>query len=337
MAISSGVRAPRALIKIGGQSFEVLSATVSQEATKQSATMTVECALNEFPGGDKFFADLSDNTAEMTIDGVQLIEGEWDTCIINYDHTTVSLSGADTSAKLHEKKSSEKFTNQTREQIVETIAQRNGLSAQVVIATLMAGKLWQIDWAKLTDGVSDAAILHKLAELSGARWWVKTGTLYFQDKVTVQSTYEVRYQSGGLSEPSSGDFISMYISLNLQAEKDITVTVKSWHQKKKLTVSSSTTLNGSISGNLTYDYRTPGLEQDHADDLANNKANELARHRIQIDVRVVGDPLIDIGQGLQLIGTAFAQTLNMDRIYHSIDDHGYIMDITARTAGLEGV
>ena|ERR1019366_2354927 len=101
----------------------------------------------------------------------------------------------------------------------------------------------------------------------------------------------------------------------------------------KQTVTATTTVPGSIAGELTYNYRTPGLEQDHADDLAKNKADELARHRVQVDVRLVGDPLIDIGDGLQLIGTAFAQILEMDRIYHSIDPSGYIMDITAKSAG----
>jgi hypothetical protein len=36
MAITSGVRAPRAQIMIGGQSFNVLSASVNQEATRRS-------------------------------------------------------------------------------------------------------------------------------------------------------------------------------------------------------------------------------------------------------------------------------------------------------------
>jgi hypothetical protein len=35
---------------IGGQSFGVLSATVNQEATRRSSTMSATCALNSFPG-----------------------------------------------------------------------------------------------------------------------------------------------------------------------------------------------------------------------------------------------------------------------------------------------
>jgi phage protein D len=331
MAISSGVRAPRAQITIGGQSFNVLSARVNQEGTRRSSTMSALCALNTFPGGDAFFHDLSDNSGSISIDGIPLVTGEWDNVNIGYDETGVALTGRDSSISLHERKSSEKFNNQTRAQIVNMIAQRNGFQAQVAQATLMAGKLFQIDWAKLTDGVSDAAILHKLAELSGARWWVKNGTLYFKRKGDLSSNYIVRYQGGG-SGPSKGDFIQMGLSLNLQAAKTIEVNVLSWHQKKKKTLTAKKTAKGQIGSTLTYNYRAPGLEQDHVDDLAMNKANEHARHEIEVQATLVGDPSIDVGMGLQLIGTAFAQTLEMDHISHSIGKHGYTMEITAKSS-----
>jgi len=297
MAITSGVRAPRAQITIGGQSFNVLSARVNQEATRRSSTMSASCALNTFPGGDAFFAGLSDNSGSIAIDGVPLVTGEWDGAIIGYGETIVQLSGRDSSISMHENKSSEKFNNQTRSDIVNTVAQRNGFQAQVAQETLMAGKLFQIDWAKLTDGVSDAAILHKLAELSGARWWVKNGTLYFKGKGDISSSYIVRYQGGGPG-PSSGDFLSLHTALNFQAGKTIGVNVKSWHQKKKQTISSTKTVKGHIGRTLTYNYRSPGLEQDHADDLATNKANEHARHEIEVQLDLVGDPAIDVGMGL---------------------------------------
>jgi hypothetical protein len=182
MAITSGVRAPRAQVMIGGQSFGVLSATVNQEATRRSSTMSASCALNSFLGGDAFFAGLSDNSGAISIDGVTLVSGEWDAWRIGYGETIVQMSGRDSSISLHERKSSEKFNNQTRSDIVNTVAQRNNLQAQVDSLPLLAGKLFQIDWAKLTDGVSDAAIIHKLAELSGARWWVKNGILYFKGR-----------------------------------------------------------------------------------------------------------------------------------------------------------
>ncbi len=331
MAITSGVRAPRAQVTIGGQSFGVLSARVNQEATRRSSTMEASCALNSFPGGDAFFAGLSDNSGSISIDGIPLVTGEWDAWRIGYGETIVQMSGRDSSISLHERKSSEKFNNQKRSEIVNTIAQRNGLQAQVAQANLMAGKLFQIDWAKLTDGVSDAAILHKLAELSGARWWVKNGTLYFKGKGDITSSYIVRYQAGDPG-PSSGDFLSLHLGINCQAGKTISVNVKSWHQKKKQTISSTKTVKGHIGKTLTYNYRSPGLEQDHADDLAMNKANEAARHEIELQLNLVGDPSIDVGMGLQLIGTAFAQTYEMDHVCHDIGEYGYTMHITAKSA-----
>src|SRR6202023_2926718 len=155
MAITSGVRAPRAQVMIGGQSFCVLSAAVNQEATRRSSTMFASCALNTFPGGDAFLAGLSDNKGSVSIDGVSLCDGEWDSATIGYDGTVVTLTRRDSSTSLHERKSSEKFNNQTRSDIVKTVAKRNNLQVQADQLPLLAGKLFQIDWAKLTDGVSD--------------------------------------------------------------------------------------------------------------------------------------------------------------------------------------
>jgi hypothetical protein len=45
-----------------------------------------------------------------------------------------------------------------------------------------------------------------------------------------------------------------------------------------------------------------------------------------------GDPSIDVGMGLRLIGTAFAQTYEMDHICHQIGPDGYTMQITAKSA-----
>lgn len=331
MAIVSGVRAPRAQVMIGGQSFNVLSATVNQEATRKSSTMSASCALNSFPGGDAFFAGLSDNKGSVSIDGVSLCDGEWDSVAISYITTIVTLSGTDASTSMHQKKSSEKFNNKTRGEIVGDVAKRNNLSAQVDKLPLLAGKLFQIDWAKLTDGVSDAAIIHKIAELSGARWWVKGGVLYFKGKSDNSSNYTVHYQGG---EPSSGDFITLDLLVNLQAAKSIEVNVNSWNQKKKQTFTSQKKLLGSISPGrpLVYNYRTPGMEQDHVDDLAKNKAAEHARHEVELHVALVGDTSIDIGMGLQLVGTAFAQTYEMDQICHRINHDGYIMEIIAKSS-----
>jgi hypothetical protein len=67
MEITSNIRAPRAQVMIGGQSFGVLSATVNQEATRRSSTMSASCALNSFPGGDAFFAGQSDNKGRRRV------------------------------------------------------------------------------------------------------------------------------------------------------------------------------------------------------------------------------------------------------------------------------
>jgi hypothetical protein len=66
--------------------------------------MAASCALNSFPGGDAFFAGFTDNKGSITIDGVSLCHGEWDTAVIGYNGTVVSLSGRDESVSLHNNK-----------------------------------------------------------------------------------------------------------------------------------------------------------------------------------------------------------------------------------------
>lgn len=324
------VRALRASITIGGQSFDIISGGAHQEATKRSSTMHALCALKDFPGREAFFADMSDNTGGIYSGDTALVDGEWDHVGIDLVDGVVRLSGRDKSAALHEKKSSEKFNNMSRSEVVEKVAKRNGLQAQVDGGKLKAGKLFQIDWAKLTDGVSDAAIIHKLAELEGARWWVKGSTLHFKGKDEGSSTYSVQYQPP-MGGPASGNFLRLSLALNVQAGKTLKVNVKSWHTKKKKTIEATKTLNGN-GGTLTWNYRQPGLEQDHADDLALKKLTEHSRHELTLDVEMVGDPSIDVGMGLQLQGTAFDQTFEMDSIHHSLGQGGHTMRITAKSA-----
>jgi hypothetical protein len=303
------VRSLNALITIGGTSIPIISGGADQEATRRSSTMHALCALKDFPGREAFFASLSDNSGAIYSGSTALVDGEWDTASIDLVDGLVRLSGRDKSAALHEKKSSEKFNNMSRSEVVQKVAGRNGLQAQVDNSSLKAGKLFQIDWAKLTDGVSDAAIIHKLAELEGARWWVKGTTLYFKGKSDISSNYAVQYRApaGG---PASGNFIRLSFSINLQAAK---------------------TLNGN-GGTLTWNYRHPGLEQDHADDLALKKLAEHSRHELTVDVEMVGDPQIDVGMGLQLQGTAFDQVFEMDAVHHMLGPGGHTMKIIAKSA-----
>lgn len=329
MPITSGVHRLNAAVTIDGRRIDILSGGADQEATRKSSTMHALCALKDF-GGDRVFASLASLNGSLIVNGTTLVDGVWDTASIDYDDQVVRLSGRDKSAALHENKPSEKFNNKKRSEVIELIAKRNGLQVKIDGGILHAGKKFQIDWAMLAHGISDASIIHQIAELEGARWWVKGSTLYFSSKSSQGSSYPVIFQAGG-SGPNAGNFIRLRASINLQAAKTLKVLVNGWHTKKKKVISSSKSLNG-VGGTLTYNYRTPGVEQDHADDLALRKLAEHSRHELTLDIHMVGDTSIDIGMGLQLLGTAFDQTYDIDSIHHQIGQDGYTMAIRAKAA-----
>ena len=81
--------------------------------------------------------------------------------------------GATSRAQLHAIKSSQVSINQPGSQIVQQLAAQAGLSVQADTSALMAGKYVNIDYARISDSISLAAVIHKLAEFDGARWWVK--------------------------------------------------------------------------------------------------------------------------------------------------------------------
>ena len=86
-------------------------------------------------------------------------------------------------------------------------------------------------------------------------------------------------------------------------------------------------------GNQAYVYHIPNLLPQHVQQHARAKANEHARHELNLDAEVVGDPTIDIAMDLRLTGTTyFDQSYQMDHIHHEFGMSGHVMTITARAA-----
>lgn len=332
MAISSGVGAHYAWATVNGATFALDKGTVSFAAMKKSSTFTAQIPLG-LPGvEDVLGPNLGDNTTTISVSTrgqrATLITGEIDDVAFDYIKGTVSISGRDASAKLHTQKSAEKWVNKQPHQIISDIAGRVGLSAEIDALALKAGRLVQIDWAKLTDGVSYAAVIHKLCEFMGAHWWVQAGSLMVKSTASEGTPYVIHYSPG---PPKASDALSLTVHRNVQAGKPIKVSVKSWDARKK----QASVGQYSIGGNGTtvnYAYHLPGLTQDHVAQHAKAKAKDHVRHELELNAELVGDPTIDPSQALQLIGTAFAQTFTIDTLEHSFGMGGHAMMISAKSA-----
>jgi hypothetical protein len=331
MAISSGVGPHSAWLSINGGMFPIEHGTVEQTSTRKSATFSADIPLN-WPGALGALASLGANTATIIVNGSPLIVGEIDSAEFDLiTSTMIRVSGRDQGAKLHENKTAEKWTNKLGSDIATDLAGRVGLGVQADSSMLKAGKLVNIDFAKLTDGISYAAAIQKVAELDGARWWVKNGILNYQSQQNPAGTYPISYSAG---PPIVSDALSLRIKKNIQAGKQLNVTVKSWHPKKKQVFTGQAQGGGANGGSLNYVYHIPSLDQDHVNQYAKAKAKAHSRHGTTIDAEVCGDPSIDVAMALVLSGTGYfdGQYL-IDAVSHKFGMGGYTMTITAKLPG----
>lgn len=338
MATSSGVGPHTAWLSVSGGTFLIERGTADLQ-TQQSSTFSADLPLY-LPGALDALALIGDNSASVIVmtRGLQgaLVTGEIKTVEIDYIAGMIHVDGVDQSAGLHENKSSETWTNQPGSQIAQQLAGRVGLGFSGDASQLLAGKQVQIDYRRISDNISFAAIIHKLAELDGARWWVQNGTLYYQSQNSPAGAFTLNYDydpnAGG---PVKADFLNLKVRRNVTAGKTVNVTVNSWNPKQKQANTHTATVGGN-GGPLNYNYHVPNLFMDHVQQYAIAKANEAARHEITIEAECVGDPTITLAMGLQLNGTGyFDQAYTMDHIHHEFGIGGHTMTITAR-AGLGG-
>lgn len=337
MTISTGVRAHRCWIEVNGEPFKITTGSAQQTATKKSATFSGVIPMGT-PGALALFAALGENEASIFVQSggapKALVVGEIDNVDFDYIGGNLTVNGRCKSAKLHQTKSAEKWVNKKNPDIVKEIAGRVGLTPDVSASTIDAGKYVNIDWAKLTDGISLATILHKIAEAEGARWWTNGGKLFFKSDNEDASAYPITYSGqsgGGTVNGKSADFLQMRIRRNVQAGKSVKVEVKSWNTRKKKAFTGTQTIGGA-GGTSNYVYHVPGLDQAHADKHAKSKAKEHSRHELTVSVTCVGDPEIDVAQKLRLRGTDFDQDFEMDSIGHSFGLQGHTMSISAKAA-----
>lgn len=331
MAISSGVNPHRAWLTVGGFLIPVKSGSAEQAGTRRSSHFSAVVPLN-YPGARQALANPGDAAAGVICqtNGITgtLVLGEFDNIEFNYgENGTISVTGRCNSTKLHNKKTFQKWVNQTTTSIVQQLCSQAGLGCSAS-GGFIAGKLIQQDYTKLGDGQSYASIISKCAELDCARWWVDPqSTLHYEIGAQGGGGYSVTYNAG---PPESADFLRLSIKRNVQASKQIQCEVKSWHTKDKKEYDGQGSAGGQGGGNVQYGYNIPGLKQNQCQQWAQSKANEVAHHAITVSAHVVGDPSITVDSGLSVSGTDFDGSYVIDKVHHQFGMSGHTMTIEAK-------
>lgn len=332
MAITSGVRPHTATVN----GIPVTHGTVHLSAKRKNSTCSCTVPMS-FQGALSTFATGGGNLT-VTVNGASLFQGVLDSADFDMINRTITVSGRDMAASLHEKTTAEKWQNKTPSDIIQDLAQKAGLSAQVTVSSggnVKAGRKVLQDFAKLSDGVPYSSVIQKMSEFLGANWYVQNGQLIVSDQPT--GNYSLNYQP-----PSPfivSDCLSLSISVNYKAASQNQVTVNSWHPRDRKTYTGTGNAGGGIGGgnSMNFTFHLPELTQDQAQQWAKSKAQEIARHAFTLTAEVVGDPTIMAGMGVQLSGTGFFDnTYFADEVTHTFGIGGYTTSITGRTSGSEG-
>jgi prophage tail gpP-like protein len=261
----------------------------------------------------------------------RLLTGQIDTVDFDLIGRKITVTGRDKSAKLHDKKSSEKWLNKKTTDIVKELAERAGMKVGSKDLGTIAGKMLEQDYVKLSDNVSFAYVIHKLAELDGARWWVDAdGVFHYVPFNSPSGVYSIFIDQS--SQPIKSDCLHLRIRHNVQAGRDIEVHLKAWHPKKKKVIQHKSVIKGN-GAPITYNYNIPILQQDQVEKHARSQAMEKARHELSVRASVVGDPTVAVGMGLSVTGTTqYDQTYDIDTVHHDFGMRGHTTHITARNA-----
>lgn len=322
MAINSGVAPHTAFIN----GIPIEHGSVTQNCNKKSSTFSVAVAKN-YPGAMSLMNGGAASVFVSNVAGAgELISGMIDTADADLIGTYIRITGRDLSGQLHQMKISQKFQNQTGSSIVEQVVSQAGLGVSALGSGLMAGKKVMQDWVKQADNTPISYLVNELAEFDGAKWWVNNGTFNYAMLGTIQGVYTVNYEDGS---PIISDATRLNVRHNCQVGG--AVTVKSWNPRDKQSYTGTSNVSGVGKGNSTY--HIPNLDMAHTQQHARARAAEMGRHEWNVTATVVGDPTINAGMGLALVGTEFDNVYEIDNIVHEFGMSGYTMTITAKSMG----
>jgi hypothetical protein len=335
MAIASGFGPHAAWLMVAGGAWPIEHGNVSQSAERKTSSFSCVIPM-AWPGARSMFAGLSAGTdASINV----MTRGQFGTLItaevdeVKFDYIPrreIHVTGRDKSYKLHEQITSEKWLNKLPSDIVRDLVSRAGIPiGNIASSSVKAGKQLQQDYVKLSENNTFGRVIHEMAQIDGCRWWIdQNGNFQYVPYGSQNGSYSVTINQE--VDPISADCLELHVGHNLQAGRPHEVTVKGWHPKKKEIFSSTSNVEGSGPPRV-WNYQVPTLTPDRAQRHAKSEATEKARHEFLVTSTVVGDPTVQAGMGLQINGTDFDQTYDIDAVHHDFGMSGHLTHITARS------
>jgi phage protein D len=340
----SEARSPRAQILIDGQATPLVELTVNTSRHARADTFQGSTALQATGRDLGYWASVG--PVECIVQAcndegegyVTLLKGVLDTVEVRADAregAKIHFSGRDNSAKLIDSKVTAKHLNKKSSEIVQELAQKYGLQAEVDDTGDDAGKVHTQDNAHLVDNDTAWNTIARLAEREGAFLYFKDDTIYFKLPGSDSSggTYPIRFVPPSEDSIADGNIIAIQLTQNVHLNKGVKQTVRSWHTRKEKNIVVTKDAQGASGQPLEFIEHIPGLTDDQADKIATKRQIERQRHEMQIEVIMPGDVSFDPRMMIALSGTgsAWDQQYHCNTCTHTFSAfNGYVMRISAQ-------
>ncbi len=333
-------RQPRAFVIVNGTTLNCISVDVSMSKTHKSDTFHCEIPFGALPSdmNEAWWSEQADISVQVQFqtDGTggatQVFDGKVDRVGHNFDQRILSVQGRDKSAALIDSKSTEKFNNLSPDEIVKQIASRHGITVDAESVSSKGGKIYQIDYAKLTNRASEWTVITKLADLFGMTAYMTGGVLYWKPIGEQLPVLDIAYVPPTAASYANGNFMTLKTSRNLILGRPVKVKVQSWNHKEKKAYEHDAEESG-VGDPLQYTYIEPGLTGDQTQKLAEKRLAENTSHELTFDLTMPGDPTVTPRYMMQLsgTGTAYDQQHEITSIEHSMSQQGgYRMTVSAK-------
>ena len=335
------LRQPRAYLIVEDVTLPATSIDVNLSKTHKSDTFHAEVPFGALPPGmdERWWSEKSNISVQvfisMTADGVGVkrFDGKVDQVGHDFARRVLTIQGRDKSAELIDNKAQKKFNNKSPDQVVKELASDHGVEVDADAVGKKAGKLFQIDYAKIAQGGSTWTVINRLADENGMVAYMTGGKLYFKPFDEKLPVYKLVYVPPTPESAANGNFMTPTTSRNVILGRPVKVKVSSWNHKENKAYSSEQTESKGTGSPLIYNYEAPGMTGDQVEKLAKKRLAENTSHELSYTLNIPGDTALTPRVDLELSGTntAYDQRHEITTIQETISqDGGYRMTVSGK-------
>jgi phage protein D len=260
---------------------------------------------------------------DTSVDGATFTTPETGSMVGNVDsHTwdplanTIQVAGRDLAAQMIDTRVVSTYRNQTASEIAAALAAKYGLQTSITATTAPVGRNYDADYDQTQAGDFSQAsnewdLLCRLGSQAGITPYIMGTTLYFNPPNSNPPVFPIT-----MSRNATGQIVSnvpgLTLTRHLTVARDVIVTVRSWHSRKKGTFTATYRVKSKaaqIPGQpaipaTPYLVVIPNLTQAQCQQQAQKIALEISQHERSVTIEAASLVQLTPAHVVRISGTA---------------------------------